>query len=127
MMQKKYLTGINKEEVLDSNWGIGLLPASNPVHLPILARDHCPKDPTPFPHLVSSFSVTVVMAQDPLPGRLGLASGLMVGFAIGTGGLGVTLLHIVADAWGVPAALSAMAFMPPLGLLLSLFLPARSG
>jgi len=66
------------------------------------------------------------MAQDLLPGRLGLASGLMVGFAIGTGGLGVTLLGIVADAWGVPAALSAMAFMPPLGLLLSLFLPAAA-
>jgi FSR family fosmidomycin resistance protein-like MFS transporter len=76
--------------------------------------------------LISSFSVTVVMAQDLLPGRLGLASGLMVGFAIGTGGLGVTLLGIVADAWGVPAALSAMAFMPPLGLLLSLFLPAAA-
>jgi FSR family fosmidomycin resistance protein-like MFS transporter len=76
--------------------------------------------------LISSFSVTVVMAQDLLPGRLGLASGLMVGFAIGTGGLGVTLLGIVADAWGVPAALSTMVFMPPLGLLLSLFLPAAA-
>ena len=76
--------------------------------------------------LISSFSVTVVMAQDLLPGRLGLASGLMVGFAIGTGGLGVTLLGIVADTWGVPAALSAMVFMPPLGLLLSLFLPAAA-
>jgi MFS transporter, FSR family, fosmidomycin resistance protein len=76
--------------------------------------------------LISSFSVTVVMAQDLLPGRLGLASGLMVGFAIGTGGLGVTLLGIVADAWGVPAALSVMVFMPPLGLLLSLFLPAAA-
>ena len=76
--------------------------------------------------LISSFSVTVVMAQDLLPGRLGLASGLMVGFAIGTGGLGVTLLGIVADAWGVPAALSTLVFMPPLGLLLSLFLPAAA-
>ena len=76
--------------------------------------------------LISSFSVTVVMAQDLLPGRLGLASGLMVGFAIGTGGLGVTLLGTVADAWGVPAALQAMAFIPPLGLLLCLFLPAAA-
>ncbi len=76
--------------------------------------------------LISSFSVTVVMAQDLLPGRLGLASGLMVGFAIGTGGLGVTLLGTVADAWGVPAALQTLAFMPPLGLLLCLFLPAAA-
>ena len=76
--------------------------------------------------LISSFSVTVVMAQDLLPGRLGLASGLMVGFAIGTGGLGVTLLGTVADAWGVPAALQTLAFMPPLGLLLCLFLPSAA-
>ena len=76
--------------------------------------------------LISSFSVTVVMAQDLLPGRLGMASGLMVGFAIGTGGLGVTLLGTVADAWGVPAALHRLAFMPLVGLLLCLFLPAAA-
>jgi MFS transporter, FSR family, fosmidomycin resistance protein len=66
------------------------------------------------------------MAQDLLPGRLGMASGLMVGFAIGTGGLGVTLLGLVADYWGVPAALQTMAVMPLIGLLLCLFLPASS-
>ena len=64
------------------------------------------------------------MAQDLLPGKLGMASGLMVGFAIGTGGLGVTLLGIVADRWGVPAALHSLAFMPIMGFLLSLLLPA---
>ena len=76
--------------------------------------------------LVSSFSVTVVMAQDLLPGRLGMASGLMVGFAIGTGGLGVTLLGLVADSWGVPAALHLLGYMPLIGLVLCLFLPAAA-
>jgi MFS transporter, FSR family, fosmidomycin resistance protein len=76
--------------------------------------------------LIASFSVTVVMAQDLLPGRLGMASGLMVGFAIGTGGLGVTLLGLVADYWGVPAALQAMTIMPLIGLLLCWILPASS-
>jgi FSR family fosmidomycin resistance protein-like MFS transporter len=76
--------------------------------------------------LISSFSVTVVMAQDLLPGKLGMASGLMVGFAIGTGGLGVTLLGIVADYWGVPAALKTMTIMPLIGLLLCWLLPAGS-
>jgi FSR family fosmidomycin resistance protein-like MFS transporter len=76
--------------------------------------------------LISSFSVTVVMAQDLLPGKLGMASGLMVGFAIGTGGLGVTILGMVADTWGVPAALQTMAFMPILGFLLTLLLPSAS-
>ena len=76
--------------------------------------------------LISSFSVTVVMAQDLLPGKLGMASGLMVGFAIGTGGLGVTLLGLVADYWGVPAALKTMTIMPLIGVLLCGILPAAS-
>lgn len=76
--------------------------------------------------LIASFSVTVVMAQDLLPGKLGMASGLMVGFAIGTGGLGVTLLGLVADSWGVPAALQTLTVMPLIGFFLCLLLPSAS-
>jgi len=76
--------------------------------------------------LIASFSVTVVMAQDLLPGKLGMASGLMVGFAIGTGGIGVTLLGLVADTWGVPTALQTMTVLPIMGFLLCLFLTADS-
>ncbi|MBM3300615.1 MAG: MFS transporter, partial [Deltaproteobacteria bacterium] len=47
--------------------------------------------------LISSFTVTIVMAQQLLPHNLGVASGLMVGFAIGTGGIGVTVLGWCAD------------------------------
>jgi MFS transporter, FSR family, fosmidomycin resistance protein len=72
--------------------------------------------------LVSSFSVTIVMAQKLLPHKLGIASGLMVGFAIGTGGIGVTLLGIVADRYGVPVALQSIMVLPFIGFLLSLFL-----
>jgi FSR family fosmidomycin resistance protein-like MFS transporter len=70
--------------------------------------------------LISSFTVTVVMAQRLLPRHLGAASGLMVGFAIGAGGLGVTILGIVADHYGVPAALNAIIFLPIIGMMLSL-------
>lgn len=76
--------------------------------------------------LIASFSVTVVMAQDLLPGKLGMASGLMVGFAIGTGGLGVTLLGLVADHWGVPTALQSLTIMPLIGFLLCFLLPSAS-
>ncbi len=72
--------------------------------------------------LVSSFSVTIVMAQKLLPSKLGIASGLMVGFAIGTGGLGVTILGIVADHYGVPTALYSIAILPLVGFVLSMFL-----
>lgn len=72
--------------------------------------------------LVSSFSVTIVMAQTLLPSKLGIASGLMVGFAIGTGGLGVTILGVVADHYGVPTALYSIAILPLVGFVLSMFL-----
>lgn len=72
--------------------------------------------------LVSTFSVTIVMAQKLLPDKLGIASGLMVGFAIGTGGIGVTILGVVADNFGVPVALRAIIILPLIGFLLSIFL-----
>ena len=65
--------------------------------------------------LISSFTVTIVMAQRLLPRNLGIASGLMVGFAIGVGGLGVTLLGVVADTCGIPMALKAIMLLPLLG------------
>jgi FSR family fosmidomycin resistance protein-like MFS transporter len=70
--------------------------------------------------LISTFSVTIVMAQKLLPSRLGVASGLMVGFAIGTGGIGVTLLGLVADNFGVPVALESIMLLPFIGFILSL-------
>jgi FSR family fosmidomycin resistance protein-like MFS transporter len=70
--------------------------------------------------LISTFSVTIVMAQKLLPNKLGVASGLMVGFAIGTGGIGVTLLGLVADNFGVPAALESIMILPLIGFILSL-------
>ena len=70
--------------------------------------------------LISTFSVTIVMAQKLLPNKLGVASGLMVGFAIGTGGIGVTLLGLVADNFGVPVALESIMILPLVGFLLSL-------
>lgn len=73
--------------------------------------------------LVSSFSVTVVMAQEMFPHNLGVASGLMAGFAIGTGGIGVTLLGYLADLWGVPFALKTISLMPAIGFLAACFIP----
>jgi FSR family fosmidomycin resistance protein-like MFS transporter len=80
--------------------------------------------------LVSTFSVTVVMGQRLLPRNLGIASGLMVGFAIGAGGIGVTLLGVVADRFGVYTALRSIAVLPLAGFVLSMVLtypPRREG
>ena len=81
--------------------------------------------------LISSFTVTIVIAQRLLPHKLGMASGLLAGFAIGAGGLGVTLLGVIADQVGVAAALKAILVLPVVGLGLSLWirypLTARDG
>ena len=73
--------------------------------------------------LISSFTVTVAMGQNLLPNNLGIASGLMAGFAIGTGGVGVTILGVVADHFGVPVALKSIMLFPLAGLLISCFIP----
>ena len=72
--------------------------------------------------LISTFTVTIVMAQTLLPRNLGIASGLMVGFAIGAGGLFVTLLGVVADHFGVPVALKSIMILPLIGFTLCLIL-----
>jgi FSR family fosmidomycin resistance protein-like MFS transporter len=74
--------------------------------------------------LTSSFSVSVVLAQAYLPRHAGMASGLIVGFAIGLGGAGVTALGWVADRWGVPTALWISALMPLAAFALTRLLPA---
>lgn len=73
--------------------------------------------------LVSTFTVSVVLAQFYLPRHTGLASGLIVGFAVGAGGLGVTVLGWVADHWGLLTTLWICALMPVLGFVIAPFLP----
>jgi FSR family fosmidomycin resistance protein-like MFS transporter len=51
--------------------------------------------------IILTFSVTVVMSQEYLPSRLGLASGMSMGLAIGVGGIVAALLGLVADAFGL--------------------------
>lgn len=73
--------------------------------------------------LVSTFSVSVVLGQAYMPRNPGMASGLIVGFAIGAGGLGVTVFGWVADHLGLVTALWISAFIPLLGFVTALFLP----
>jgi MFS transporter, FSR family, fosmidomycin resistance protein len=73
--------------------------------------------------LVSTFTVSVVLGQAYMPGNPGMASGLIVGFAIGAGGLGVTVLGWIADHWGLTASLWISALMPLLGCTITMLLP----
>ncbi|QSZ67710.1 MFS transporter [Methanofollis aquaemaris] len=73
--------------------------------------------------LWSTFSVTVAMGQEVMPGRAGLASGLMLGLAVGAGGLGVIVSGVVADAFSLDAALATLLVPIIAAALLTLFVP----
>jgi len=51
--------------------------------------------------IILTFSITVVMSQEYLPSRLGLASGVSLGLAIGVGGIAAAGMGVVADAYGL--------------------------
>jgi FSR family fosmidomycin resistance protein-like MFS transporter len=73
--------------------------------------------------LISTFSVTVALAQSYLPRSLGMAAGLVVGLAIGTGGVGVAIFGWVADHWGLLPTLWLITILPLVGFGLALGLP----
>ena len=76
--------------------------------------------------VISNFSVTVVMGQEYLPNRLGLASGITLGAAIGFGGLAAAALGALADATSLDTTMWTIALVPLPALLLALSLPPTS-
>ena len=73
--------------------------------------------------VVGSFTVVIVMAGEILPDRSGMASGLMVGFAIGSGGAGAWVLGWVADHWDVVTTLQILPFIALAGALVAALIP----
>jgi FSR family fosmidomycin resistance protein-like MFS transporter len=72
--------------------------------------------------LASAFSAIVVFAQELVPGRVGMVSGLFFGFAFGTAGIGAALLGDLADRTGIEPVYRLCSYLPALGLLTA-FLP----
>ena len=76
--------------------------------------------------LSSAFSAILVYAQELVPHRVGLVSGLFFGFAFGVGGVGAAALGVLADHTSITFVYEVCAFLPAFGLL-ALWLPnARS-
>ena len=73
--------------------------------------------------LASAFSAILVYAQDLIPGRVGLVSGLFFGLAFGMGGIGAALLGRLADVKGIEFVYQVCALLPAIGLLTA-FLPS---
>jgi FSR family fosmidomycin resistance protein-like MFS transporter len=75
---------------------------------------------------VGTFGVTVVMGQEYLPGRIGLAAGITMGLSIGLGGAGAPLLGLLADKAGLSVTMLIIAALPVLGAPLAFTLPRRA-
>ena len=76
--------------------------------------------------IASAFSAILVYAQELLPGKVGMVSGLFFGFAFGMGGIGSALLGVLADHTSINYVYQVCAFLPLIGLLTS-FLPNIGG
>ncbi|QWG17503.1 MFS transporter [Bradyrhizobium sediminis] len=70
----------------------------------------------------SATSSIIVFAQELMPHRLGMISGVFFGFAFGIGGLGAAVLGKVADHTGIAFVYQVCALLPAIGLL-AVFLP----
>jgi MFS transporter, FSR family, fosmidomycin resistance protein len=77
--------------------------------------------------VIGTFGVSLVMSQEYMPGRVGMASGLSIGFAIGVGGVAAVVLGAVADVVGLESALLATVAGPVLAFGLTYLLPPSAG
>jgi FSR family fosmidomycin resistance protein-like MFS transporter len=72
--------------------------------------------------LASAFPAILVFAQELMPGRVGMVSGLFFGLAFGMGGIGAAVLGRLADVHGIEYVYRLCAFLPLLGICTA-FLP----
>lgn len=75
--------------------------------------------------LSSAFPAIVILAQELLPNRIGMISGLFFGFAFGFAGIAAAFWGRYAEAHGVIALFDVSAYLPLLGLV-AIFLPRKS-
>jgi FSR family fosmidomycin resistance protein-like MFS transporter len=72
--------------------------------------------------LSSAMPAMIVYAQELVPGRVGLISGLFFGLAFGMGGLGAAAIGVIADRFGIVTTYELCSVLPAIGLL-AMFLP----
>jgi MFS transporter, FSR family, fosmidomycin resistance protein len=58
-----------------------------------------------------------------LPRNIAMASGLAIGFGVGAGGIGATLMGYLIDLFGVPTILSLISALPILAVLCAFMVP----
>lgn len=76
--------------------------------------------------LSSAFPAILLYAQELLPNKLGLVSGLFFGFAFGVAGIASAILGLLADTYGIEAIYSFCAYTPLFGVV-AFLLPRLGG
>jgi MFS transporter, FSR family, fosmidomycin resistance protein len=74
--------------------------------------------------VIGTFGVTMVMSQEYLPRRIGLASGLSIGMSIGLGGIAAVALGALADTVDLRTSMYVCAVVPLAAVALAAFLPS---
>jgi MFS transporter, FSR family, fosmidomycin resistance protein len=74
--------------------------------------------------MASSFPAIIVMAQELVPGRVGMIAGIFFGIAFGVGGIAAAILGVLADSYGIAFVYGLCSFLPAIGLL-TVFLPGK--
>ena len=72
--------------------------------------------------LASAFPAIIVYAQELVPGKTGMVSGIFFGLAFGMSGIGAAALGELADATSIEFVYAVIAWLPAIGLL-TVFLP----
>lgn len=73
--------------------------------------------------IIGSFATTIILAQCMMPNNVGMASGLTIGFSVGLGGFGVTILGYLADTYGLAFVMQLLVWLPIVAALVATRIP----
>lgn len=73
--------------------------------------------------IIGSFATTIIIAQCMMPNNVGMASGLTIGFSVGLGGFGVTILGMLADRFGLPVVMQLLVWLPIVAAVTAIWIP----
>lgn len=73
--------------------------------------------------IIGSFATTIILAQCMMPNNVGMASGLTIGFSVGLGGFGVTILGALADKFGLPMVMQLLVWLPVVAAVVATQIP----
>ena len=73
--------------------------------------------------IIGSFATTIILAQCMMPNNVGMASGLTIGFSVGLGGFGVTILGYLADTYSLPFVMKLLVWLPIVAAIVATRIP----